>query len=246
MLFRSTISLAAGMSKNGLIPFVHTIAPFMVERALEQLKIDFGYQELGGNIVSIGNSYDYASLGATHHCPADIQVLQSIPNINIFTPGTSNELNHLITANYNNGKLNYYRLSEFENSQSNISENKKATVIKKGSLATIIVVGNMLDNVVNACKNIDVTILYYNTVTPFDSKTLIENFNKQIIVCQPFYSGSIDTLITDSLDSKFYNIFNIGIPKQFIHNYGSKEEHDFHLKLDETGINTSIKQKLNI
>ena len=72
ILEQSTISLSSGLSSVGLIPIVHTIAPFLVERCLEQLKVDFGYQELNGNFISIGSSYDYSSLGGTHHCPGDI------------------------------------------------------------------------------------------------------------------------------------------------------------------------------
>ena len=53
ILEQSTISLAAGLSIEGMIPIVHTIAPFMVERALEQIKIDFGYQRLRGNLLSL-------------------------------------------------------------------------------------------------------------------------------------------------------------------------------------------------
>jgi transketolase len=63
ILEQSTISFAAGLSKSGFIPIVHTIAPFIVARAFEQLKIDFGYQKLKGNFITIGSSYDYASLG---------------------------------------------------------------------------------------------------------------------------------------------------------------------------------------
>src|SRR5688572_2484748 len=34
------ISVAAGMSAQGFHPFVHTIAPFITERSLEQIKLD--------------------------------------------------------------------------------------------------------------------------------------------------------------------------------------------------------------
>ena len=83
ILEQSMISLAAGLSNEGMKPIVHTIAPFIVNRAYEQLKIDFGYNKLNGNFISIGASYDYASLGCTHHCPEDINLMHNIPNMQI-------------------------------------------------------------------------------------------------------------------------------------------------------------------
>jgi transketolase len=46
ILEQSTISLSSGLSKTGMVPFVHTISPFLVERSFEQLKLNFGYQNL--------------------------------------------------------------------------------------------------------------------------------------------------------------------------------------------------------
>ena len=244
ILEQSTISLAAGLSKVGLVPIIHTIAPFMIERSLEQLKIDFGYQGLGGNFVSIGNSYDYASLGPTHHCPGDVQQLLTIPNMEIIVPGNSQELDSLFKECFNNNKPTYYRLSEHENDINVDVKFGKGNVIKKGEEATIICIGNMLSKVLDATEDMDVTILYYTTINPFDGKLLKENFNENIIVVEPFYSGSFNYKINKTLQGKKYSLTNVGVPHNFLINYGDKNEHDLNLNLDNKGIKKILKKCL--
>jgi len=245
ILEQSTVGVAAGMSKSGIVPFVHTIAPFLVERSLEQLKVDFGYQNLNGNFISVGASYDYASLGCTHHCPGDILALSSIPNMQLIVPGTSSEFDSLLTQAYDNGSPTYYRLSEYENKDSRDVYFGKANVVKIGSKATIICYGNMLQTVIDATIDMDVTILYYTTISPFDSNTLNDNFNENIIICEPFYEGSTNYFISRTLQNKKYKLNNIGIPRKFLTNYGTKKEHDLHLKLDVIGVRERIKKCLN-
>ena len=241
ILEQSTVSLSSGLSSVGLIPIVHTIAPFLVERCLEQLKVDFGYQELNGNFISIGSSYDYSSLGGTHHCPGDISQLLTIPNMEIIIPGTSEELNQLLLQGYNNGNPTYYRLSEYENKISYPVTIGKGNLIKKGKNATIVCVGNMLQKVIDATENEDVTILYYTSLNPFDEEILIQNFNDNIIVVEPYYEGGINYKINKSLKGMKYKINNIGVPHKFLRNYGSKTEQDEKLGLDFHGIKEKIK-----
>jgi transketolase len=242
ILEQTTVGLASGLSMLGLKPIVHTIAPFLVERALEQLKLDFGYQSLNGNFVSIGYSYDYAGLGPTHHCPGDVQQLLTIPNMDIILPGTSEEFNQLFNQSYDNGKPSYYRLSEYENKKSYNVELGRANLIKKGKDATIICVGNMLQKVIDATENMDVTILYYTSINPFDSELLIENFNTNIIVVEPYYEGGLNYKINKSLEGKKYFLYNIGVPIDYLTNYGTKNEHDKELGLDSNGIKEKIKK----
>ena len=104
ILEQSMVSMAAGLASEGIIPIIHTIAPFIVERALEQIKVDFGYQKLPGNFVSVGASFDYAKLGCTHHCPGDVNILSNIPKVNIFIPGHAKEFENQLLNNFYSNK----------------------------------------------------------------------------------------------------------------------------------------------
>src|SRR5256885_3472118 len=108
---QTMISVAAGLALEGFIPVVHSITPFLVERPFEQLKDDFCYQRLGGNFISTGASYDYSTEGMTHHGPGDVQILRSLPGMQIVVPGNAGEFDRLFREAYANGCPTYYRLS---------------------------------------------------------------------------------------------------------------------------------------
>lgn len=224
----ATVSLASGLAQSGLIPVVHTIAPFLIERSFEQIKIDFGYQKLGGNFVSVGASYDYASLGCTHHCPGDVGLLQNIPGVEIIVPGTASEFDSLFSQAYDDGLPTYYRLSERENDEAQNVILGQANVLKKGSLATVVAFGPTLNHVLPAVEGLDVGVLYYTTVSPFDEKTLRENVAKtgKIILIEPFYSGTTAYQVVKALDGMAARIKFIGVPKEFLTHYGQAVEHD--------------------
>ena len=218
------ISIASGLAITGMIPIFHTIAPFLAERAYEQLKIDFGYQKLGGNFVSNGASIDYSSFGATHQCPAEIGVLKLIPGMQVIVPGTPDELRTLYLQTYNNNSPTYIRLSRDINKKSCDVVFGKANVIKKGAKATIIAVGPMLQMVLDAVEDIDVTVLYYTTLAPFDTITLTSNITgNQLLICEPYYKGALDYEISEALHDPV-KISHVGIPHEFCKHYGNTIE----------------------
>lgn len=222
---QASIGIAAGLSMTGYIPFFHTIAPFIVERGYEQLKDDFGYQNINGNFVSVGSSFDYSKMGMTHNCPAEVGALMQIPNMQIVLPGTAREEDILIKSAYDNGSPTYFRLAEKSNSTEHDVKFGKATVIRKGSLATIIAAGNILDCVLQAAQDKDVTIIYYTTLRPFDAETLRNNApNEKILLCEPYYSGALLYDILQTFPGKALQIELAGMAHEVVHIYGTYEE----------------------
>ncbi len=109
ILEQSMVGMAAGLAIAGFIPIVHTIEPFLVDRAFEQIKIDFGYQELKGTIVGVDVSKTAPNLGYTHQCPYALEHMAHVQGMSVFEPKTPEEFDSLLKENYE--KLNYFRIS---------------------------------------------------------------------------------------------------------------------------------------
>src|SRR5215471_16547065 len=213
ILEQTLISSAAGMALEGFIPAVHSFVPFLVERPLEQLKDDFCYQQLGGNFISTGASYDYSVEGMTHHGPGDVQILRSLPGMQIVVPGTPSEFDTLFRESYANGSPTYYRLSVKSNPVEYSVRFGELTVVKQGKRATVIAVGPMLASVLPAVEDMDVTVLYCTTVAPFDGETLCSaSQGNGIVVVEPYYEGVLVPDICVAMKQAPVRVETIGVP----------------------------------
>lgn len=106
---QSMVGMAAGLAMAGFIPVVHTIEPFLVERAFEQIKDDFGYQELPGNIVGVDVSKTAPNLGYTHQCPYAMQMMDFVKGMNAYEPADAEDFDKKFRIRYGKG-LNYFRI----------------------------------------------------------------------------------------------------------------------------------------
>lgn len=104
--------MAAGLAKQGFLPFTYTIAPFCTTRCLEQIKIDVAYHNLPVTIVSVGAGLSYAGLGPTHHALEDIAFLRSIPNMRVLNPADPDELDTCLALAVSDPKPTYIRMGK--------------------------------------------------------------------------------------------------------------------------------------
>lgn len=230
------ISAAAGLSLQGFHPFIHTIAPFITERCYEQIKLDLCYNRLGGNIVSCGSSYDYAWDGATHHAYTDIALMRMLPDMDVFQPGSRKDLEVLMRSRYNSGKPAYYRLSDYPHDIELEVEYGKGVVVKDcGSEVTVVTAGTLLNNVLEACKDMDVNLLYFHTIKPIDKK-LIQNYSHtSLIIVQDSYGLQEAVCEVPGIKT-----FTHGTPTVFCNCYGTLADVRKSLQLDPGSIKSVV------
>ena len=232
-----TISLAAGLSLSGITPIVYGISPFLVQRALEQLKLGFVYQKTGGNFITTGAAYDFSTLGYSHYCPEDVATLRLLPGMEILTPGTPEQFTTLFRTCCLNGNPSYFRMTDHSCKTQVPVAFGNAAVIKRGTRATVIAAAEQLDATLEACRELDVTILYYTTLAPFDKQTLCRELTGgKVFVSAPFYSGSLYPEIVEAVGRQRIQIAGAEVPLKILRSYGTKEEKDKALELDAAGI----------
>lgn len=237
------ISIAAGMSRQGLVPTIFGIQPYLIERTLEQIKMDLAYQKLGANIVGTGAAVDYPKYGYSHYCAEDVAVIKQIPGCEFVAPGTAKQFLQLFNQSYRNGKPTFFRVSDHPNEKYDVDvEFGKANVIQKGSKATVIVVSILLDEVMKVCENQDVTVLYYTTLEPFDMKALLENCESgKILICEPEFKGSLLYDVHEALPNRALQIKHVAFPKEIFRNYGTYEEKMNYYGLNQENIYIQLK-----
>ncbi len=240
---QTLISVAAGMALEDFIPVAHSIVPFLVERPFEQLKDDFCYQRLGGNFISTGASYDYSTEGMTHHGSGDVEILLSLPGMQIIVPGSAAEFDTLFHQSYANGSPTYYRMSATVNAQDRDVQFARMSVIKQCAQATVIAVGPMLDRVLEAVGDKDLTVLYCTTVAPFDAETLRARCpTGDIILVEPYYAGTLTNTVCQALEDRAIRVHTIGVPRAIPQHYGTPQQHDESNGLTTEGIRRQIEQ----
>ena len=237
------ISVGGGLALAGMRPVVHTYAPFLVERAFEQVKLDLAHQDAHAVLVSIGASYDAAPSGRTHQAPEDVALLDTVPGFSVVVPGHPAEVRGLLREAV--GTLDvgstYMRLST--------AANRKALpvwpglqVVRSGRRAVVVAVGPMLSPVLDAVADLDVTVAYATTVRPFDASGLreLEASSGAVVLVEPYLAGTSAFTVASALASRPHRLLSLGVPRGELRQYGTPADHAVSYGLDAAGIRRSV------
>ena len=108
---QNAVSLAAGLAHEGYLPWVYSMATFMVFRPYEQIRNDVCLHELPVKLVGNGGGYGYGIMGATHHALEDLAALRVLPNLKLYLPVVAADVDKVVRCMAEDPLPNYLRLN---------------------------------------------------------------------------------------------------------------------------------------
>lgn len=251
---QNMIGVAAGLAKEGFIPFANTYASFCSSRCADQVRVNMSYMKLPIKLIGLTAGYGAGILGATHVSIEDVSLMRALPNITVISPADCMEVIKAIIASAKTPDPTYIRLTGPMNTPIVYKEDYdfeigKAVKIQSGKDVCIIATGSMVFQSMRAAKLIEAegiscSILNMHTIKPLDNEAVFDAYAKhKMIVTAEEHSikgglfGAVSELVCESGLRK--PIIPIGINDIFVH-AGSYE-----YQLHESGISAEcIKDRI--
>ncbi len=181
------MSVAAGLSTMGFVPFASSFAMFAAGRAFEQIRNSVGYPHLNVKIGATHAGISVGEDGASHQCCEDFALMRSIPGMVVICPADDVEARQAVIAAYHyNGPvyLRFGRLAVpvFHNDDYKF-EIGKGELVKEGNDVTIIANGLMVAEAINAAdelkaQGVDAEVINIATIKPLDTELVVKSAKK--------------------------------------------------------------------
>jgi transketolase len=238
------LSVAGGLALTGLRPVVHSYAPFVVERAWEQIKLDIDHQGVGAVLVTVGASYDASTSGRTHLSPGDVALVDTLDGWTVRVPGHPGEVGPLLRAAARTDDRVYVRLSTQTNAAPPPGDpaDPRLTVLRHGSAGLVVAVGPTLDATLAATAGLDVTVAYTHTPRPFDVTGLaaLSTATPDVAIVEPYLAGTSARILADALRDRPHRLLALGVDRADLHRYGEPADHARAHGLDPAGLRRSL------
>lgn len=233
------VTFSAALASTGMKPFVPIYSTFL-QRAYDQIIQDAALMKLPVRLL-IDRAGVVGDDGETHHGLLDISMIKNIPDFQFFAPSNGSELRDIIYYAWKNaqgpiairyprgssgsGKLNVKEHNEFRPG--------KIKILKKGSDAAIIAVGDMVKTALETeailkGKGFNITVVNILSIKPLDIngiEKVIAGCKKFITLENGFINGGAGEYIYSNIDPVLCSkrLFNAGFPQKFI-KHGSVNE----------------------
>ena len=181
------ISLAAGMTIGGKIPFTGTFANFSTGRVYDQIRQSVAYSRKNVKICASHAGLTLGEDGATHQILEDIGMMKMLPNMTVIVPADHNQTKQATIAIATHDGPVYLRFGRpvmpiFVKPDAKFVIGK-ADVLTEGTDVTIIACGHLVWKSIEALKaleeaGISVELINMHTIKPLDTDAIMKSVGK--------------------------------------------------------------------
>jgi transketolase len=173
---QNAVGMCAALAKQGMIPVIVAITPFLTMRAYEQIRDDVGYMNANVKIAGSGGGLAYSTLGSTHQAVEDIALMRTIPHMTILSPCDAYDVKAALKMAVNREGPVYIRMPRQPReviAQERRVRFGKAEVLKDGRDVAILATGPLVEEAQVAAEilkhaGIDAAVVAFMTVKPLD------------------------------------------------------------------------------
>ena len=183
---QNLFGVAAGMAKNGLIPFASTFAIFTAARSLDQIHTDICYQNVPVKIIATHAGTSFGQAGSTHHALIDMACMRTLPHMTVICPCDGAETYHAVKAAYDIEGPVYIRINRgfdqviYKNVDDCKFEWDKSTLMNDGTDITVIACGSCVFEAMQAARiakadgGLSVRVINMHTIKPIDREAVLK------------------------------------------------------------------------
>lgn len=245
---QNMISVAAGLSLTGKIPFVHSFSVFATGRPFDQIRQSVCLPGLNVKIVgsSCGLS-DFAD-GATHQSIEDLATMRVLPHMTVLCPADAEEAKWAVRAAAAiNGPV-YIRLNRNDLpvlfDETTAFGIGKPLILKKGKDVALVATGTMTAIALEGAdllekKGISARVIHLGTIKPLDVQALAEAVKgtRGIVTCEEHtVFGGLGSAVAEALSADPLPLRMVGIQDRYGQSAVCYEELLEHYGLTKEGI----------
>jgi len=181
------MSVAAGMTIGGKIPFTGTFANFSTGRVYDQIRQSIAYSQKNVKICASHAGLTLGEDGATHQILEDIGMMKMLPNMTVIVPADFNQTKQATLAIAKHVGPVYLRFGRpvmpiFVPDDADFVIGK-ADVLTEGTDVTIIACGHLVWKSIEAAKilseqGISVELINMHTIKPLDVQAILKSVQK--------------------------------------------------------------------
>lgn len=211
---QNLIGVAAAMQKEGLHVFASTYATFLTARALDQIRVNMGYMNLGVKLIGISGGMSDGNFSPTHMALEDIADMRVIPNMTVICPADASELVKALYALAEYDGPAYLRLTGRTNlpmiyTQEYEFQIGKAIDLRQGTDVMLIAAGTMVATALKVAEILEsqglgCQVVDMHTIKPLDVEVLDRAVNYKLMVTmeEHMMAGGLGSAVAEYMSDK--------------------------------------------